>query len=199
MTRLGLIARADNTCAQCGQDMTDKPVGQIYCTRTCSNRATARRREDSPHWKGDDAGYYAIHDWIAKEAGRPQECELCGTTDPGKRYEWANISGQYRRERSDFMRLCKACHNAYDGTSLWQQINPRSHAGKSVWKEDRPVSSHYKGVRASGHGTWRATIRADGKTKNLGSFATQEEAAVAYNEAARAAWGDEAYQNKVLM
>jgi len=31
-----------------------------------------------------------------------------------KRYEWANVSGKYRREREDFVRLCKKCHCKMD-------------------------------------------------------------------------------------
>ena len=51
-----------------------------------------------------------------------------------------------------------------------------------------------KGVSAQ-NGRWRAFIRVEGKTIPLGSFKTPDEAAAAYNQAARKAWGDWAYQN----
>jgi len=49
----------------------------------------------------------------------PSKCEFCGTTQ-AKRFEWANIDGEYRRNLDDFIRLCKKCHNDYDGVNAWQ-------------------------------------------------------------------------------
>lgn len=31
-----------------------------------------------------------------------------------KRYEWANISGEYKRDRSDWVMLCPSCHRKID-------------------------------------------------------------------------------------
>src|SRR2546423_10956461 len=66
--------------------------------------------ENSKSWKGDKVGYTALHAWIRRQLGTPNVCEHCGTTD-AKRYEWANISGQYKRNLFDWIRLCKRCHN----------------------------------------------------------------------------------------
>ena len=54
----------------------------------------------------------------------------------------------------------------------------------------RRTSSEYKGVfwdRA--RGKWAATIHVDGRSKALGRFGTEMEAAEAYNRAATATWG----------
>lgn len=67
-----------------------------------------------PRWKGDDAGYYAVHDWMTKHFGQPTECEQCGLNDPLRKYHWANLSGEYRRDRNDFKRMCVSCHRKYD-------------------------------------------------------------------------------------
>lgn len=67
----------------------------------------------SPNWKGDNASYSAIHYWVSRHRGKPQECERCGTTK-AKKYEWANISQQYKRDFSDWVRLCVPCHSKYD-------------------------------------------------------------------------------------
>src|SRR5215467_10879025 len=48
---------------------------------------------DHPFWCGDQAGYHAAHGRVRKARGKPQRCEECGTTDPGIRYEWANLTG----------------------------------------------------------------------------------------------------------
>jgi hypothetical protein len=63
---------------------------------------------------------------------------------------------------------------------------------------NRLTSSRYKGVHwRTNRSTWVATIHAGGKTRQLGSFPTQEGAALAYNEAARAAWGAFACLNEI--
>jgi len=56
-------------------------------------------------------GYDAIHEWVERWMGRPKECEKCGNK---QRLEWANKSGRYKRVKSDWLRLCKKCHNLYD-------------------------------------------------------------------------------------
>jgi len=75
--------------------------------------------KDNKQWKGDDVGYMALHSWVSRHFGKPSECEMCDTKT-AKRFEWANISGEYKREREDFMRLCKKCHNNYDSVNAWQ-------------------------------------------------------------------------------
>lgn len=62
-----------------------------------------------PFWKGDKVGYSGIHRWIAKRLGKPTKCAKCNTTD-AKRFEWANISGEYKRDFTDWIRLCAKCH-----------------------------------------------------------------------------------------
>lgn len=69
------------------------------------------------NWKGNNVKYRALHAWVTRKLGRPKICEVCEITDK-KRYEWANISGEYKRELSDFMRLCVPCHKAYDSGKI---------------------------------------------------------------------------------
>jgi hypothetical protein len=59
------------------------------------------------------------------------------------------------------------------------------------------AASPYKGVESS-DGTvrpWRARITFGGKRRHLGSFATEEEAALAYDHAARESFGEFAWLN----
>lgn len=65
--------------------------------------------ENNHAWKGDNVGYAALHTWVRRNYGTPKECSCCGTTSY-RRYEWANISGKYSREREDWIRLCVPCH-----------------------------------------------------------------------------------------
>lgn len=60
------------------------------------------------------------------------------------------------------------------------------------------ASSSYRGVSYSkADGKWRAGIEVDGRSINLGHFDSEDDAAVAYNQAARKHFGDMAYQNQV--
>ena len=57
-------------------------------------------------------------------------------------------------------------------------------------------TSRYKGVHFhKGDSKWHAEIRVMGKKLYLGSYDREEEAAIAYNAAALAAWGEYAYLN----
>lgn len=64
-------------------------------------------------WKGDKAGYSAKHYWVSRQLGKPRECSHCGTTE-AKKFEWANVSGEYKRDVTDYIRLCCKCHKKYD-------------------------------------------------------------------------------------
>lgn len=66
----------------------------------------------------DKKGYHPAHSWMEKTFGRPNGCEDCNlkSVPVGMKwyFEWANISGEYKRERTDWRRLCKACHRKFD-------------------------------------------------------------------------------------
>jgi len=63
------------------------------------------------NWKGDAVGYSSLHAWLYRHFGKAAICERCGST---VRVEWANRSGQYLRDRSDWLTLCRPCHRRYD-------------------------------------------------------------------------------------
>lgn len=67
------------------------------------------------NWKGDDVGKVALHDWVKRRLGRPDTCEHCGRSGLSRNgIDWANKSHQYKREISDWIRLCRKCHKKYD-------------------------------------------------------------------------------------
>lgn len=61
------------------------------------------------NWKGDGVGYSALHKWIANNFIRSGICDICKTRNP-KRFEWDNISGEYKRNINDWRTLCSKCH-----------------------------------------------------------------------------------------
>ncbi len=76
--------------------------------------APPRYNEDNHEWKGNEASYQAKHMWVYRRLGKPKRCSSCSLDDPEKMYHWANISGQYKRDVRDWVRLCVPCHMAYD-------------------------------------------------------------------------------------
>lgn len=63
-------------------------------------------------------------------------------------------------------------------------------------KNRKRATSNYRGVSYSMFDKkWRAAIEVDGRTLNLGHFASEEKAAQAYNAAAKKHFGANAYQN----
>ena len=79
------------------------------------------RGENNAQWKGEEAGYGSIHDWVKLRLGKPNYCQHCKATDK-KKYEWANISKKYKRDLNDWIRLCVSCHDEYDDcrAKMWQ-------------------------------------------------------------------------------
>lgn len=81
-------------------------------------------KENHPHlqneqigtWKGEAAGYQAVHDWVKVRLGKAKVCSQC---DSVKRVQWANKSRQYNRELSDWVELCQKCHARYDSGENW--------------------------------------------------------------------------------
>lgn|SRR3990167_3010704 len=63
-------------------------------------------------FKGRMSDYWKLHRWIASKYGKAIHCE----NDPTHkgRFEWANISGEYRQDISDYKQLCKSCHTRMD-------------------------------------------------------------------------------------
>lgn len=67
-------------------------------------------------WKGNDIchkGNKSLHQWVKRQLGSPNKCEHCGTTQK-RMYHWANKSHEYKRELSDWIRLCVPCHKKFD-------------------------------------------------------------------------------------
>ena len=80
-----------------------------------ARRSQAKRDQRGPRnhmWKGNAAGYQALHLRVDALRGKPAKCERCGTTEP-VRYEWANLTGHYY-DPNDYQRMCVSCHRQYD-------------------------------------------------------------------------------------
>ena len=82
-------------------------------------------------WEKNVREYQSIHLWVKTNFGRPDFCEFCKKTQ-GK-FEWANKTGRYIKDKLDWLRLCHICHRDYD-----LQRNGIKKAAKLI------LSIHYK-------------------------------------------------------
>ncbi len=104
------------TCPNCHKAyITFASQNRNYCSQKCYWKFMPKHYvgEKSSHWKGDKVQYIGLHMWIKKQLGKPSKCEKCGTEEP-RMYHWANKSGNYSRDLSDWIRLCVPCHKRYD-------------------------------------------------------------------------------------
>lgn len=81
--------------------------------------------ELQPNWKGDDVSYAGLHKWLGRRKGKaPRLCEQCGRV---ARCHWANISGEYKRDLSDYRALCASCHKYEDYARVYGNTCKRGH------------------------------------------------------------------------
>lgn len=59
--------------------------------------------------------YVKIHVWMYRNFGKADHCSK-NKNHVSKTYEWANISGKYKQDVSDWMQMCPSCHRKYDYT-----------------------------------------------------------------------------------
>ena len=117
--RIRVLYAEGKTQAEVGQivDLSQKVVWRIMVRHGIQARVAAKRDQRgslNSSWKGDKATYAALHYRVAAARGQPQRCEVCGTTDPSRNYDWANLTGHYE-DLSDYRRMCRSCHWRHDG------------------------------------------------------------------------------------
>jgi len=95
---------------------TQKIICNLFRRNQFKSRKQVKRnqfRELNHMWKGDMASKVAFHRRLDSRYGKPKKCEVCGTTDETRCYDWANLTGKYEDE-TDYMRMCRSCHWIYD-------------------------------------------------------------------------------------
>jgi hypothetical protein len=85
-------------------------------TRSCgcgiADNNRRRTGAKSPVWAGDRVSYTQLHAWVRNQLPKPESCRNCYQPKP---LDLANISGQYKRDLSDWEWLCRTCHMNKDG------------------------------------------------------------------------------------
>ena len=96
---------------------TQKVIYNSFRRNGYKCRKAAKRNQlgkNNNSWGGDNATYATFHKRVESLYGRPIHCEVCGTVDPSKRYEWANVTGDYADVEHGYRRMCCSCHRKFD-------------------------------------------------------------------------------------
>lgn len=163
------------TCKQCAGDFqvhNYRKDTALYCSRTCLGKATVEAKLEgkqggkwsderkksarikwngsgNPNWKGNGVGYFALHNWIKREYGKPTHCEWCFRFATDAKIEWANISDEYKRDREDWMMLCCKCHTGFD---MQKKGKPKFRHASAYNKLKRFEKRH--GIKVSFNQPW---------------------------------------------
>ena len=113
-------------CSQLGHERKGRPAGTpawnkgLKGFRAGEKRPNARmpKGEENIKWAGDSVKYRALHMWVERQLGKPSECSNCSVIAYGHGMHWANKSQDYKRDVSDWLRLCAKCHVSYDKGKL---------------------------------------------------------------------------------
>jgi len=113
---------AGNSQEECALSLgvTRKIISNAMKRLGIQARKAAKRNqwgENNSSWKGQSANLVCKHKRLYRAFGQPSRCDVCGTTDPSKSYDWANLSGDYDNPL-DFKRMCRSCHWKYDKKHL---------------------------------------------------------------------------------
>lgn len=108
--RTALQGRAREWYEQNAERAKSRESARYHRQKQLKGYATGER---IANWKGDGAGYAALHKWVVRWKGKPSQCVRCGKSGEG-RYEWANKDHSYRRVLDDWLRLCHRCHYIFD-------------------------------------------------------------------------------------
>ena len=96
------------------------------------NISEAKKGSKNGTWKGDEVSYSGLHRWIRRNLGKANRCDNPKCVYPRlsalgkmmlapKRFHWANKSGKYLRDISDWWQLCQSC-NARDGVRISERF-----------------------------------------------------------------------------
>lgn len=95
----------------CSLECRAKRIALFNKTERDYSKTNNPKGERNPMWRGDNVGYGALHDWVKRMLAMPFACGKC---EQIKKLTLSNISGEYKRDVSDWVWLCYSCHRKYD-------------------------------------------------------------------------------------
>ena len=102
-------------CIDCNKQLSKYKA--VRC-RECYYKINKGRRrstfgiygKSTPNWKGDDVKYQGLHKWLRNHYGKADKCENVNCSKKSNTFDWANVSGEYKRDINDYIKLCRSCH-----------------------------------------------------------------------------------------
>jgi len=86
-------------------------LGKKHSEEAKRKISLANSNERNSAWKGDEAKYNALHEWVRKHKPKPKLCEDCKKVPP---LHLSNNDHKYKRDIDDFEWLCRKCHTKKD-------------------------------------------------------------------------------------
>lgn len=108
--------KIQKSCLHCGKEFRVPPSLERVntCSKSCGKKLSAKVGQLHPLWK-EKPSYRTMHKWVERQLGKPDKCVFCETYHlSGHQIHWANISGEHKRDLSDWIRLCVKCHKDFD-------------------------------------------------------------------------------------
>jgi hypothetical protein len=97
------------------KDLKTGPLSQIHRQNIGTGNKGKTLGTKNYAWKGDKVSYRSLHLWIYYHKGHPSTCEHCKKTSlKAQEIHWASLSGEYKRDLNDWIRLCVKCHRKLD-------------------------------------------------------------------------------------
>lgn len=90
------------------------------------------------NWLGDEVGYVSLHKWVKLRKPEPKCCPDCGIES---KLDLANLSGEYKRQLSDWGYKCRKCHKKYDLKRLGKSAGYKKYCihGHQYTKENTAI------------------------------------------------------------
>jgi len=105
-----------------------------------SDRKGRNANEKNGQWRGDKAGYNALHGYIRRHKPKPLACELCGkiTTVLDLSYVEHSRTATYTRNPDDYKYICRGCHMRSDGRlDRFHSSEEQTRLAKGYWAKVR--------------------------------------------------------------
>jgi len=101
------------------QTRKKRKIGWKLSKEARQKMSISRTGTGNSMWKGNKVGYRGIHTWLNRQIGKPTTCQNCKRTNlTGHAIHWANISKKYKRDITDWIRLCVKCHINWDRNNI---------------------------------------------------------------------------------
>jgi phage gpG-like protein len=122
--KIGELNKGRSPSKETRKKLSEALKGRIISKDTRNKIRLSHKGEKNYNWKGDNVSYKGLHKWVGKELGKAIKCIWCSSV---KKVEWANISGKYKRDLTDWFQLCHSCHMKYDKVSekVWKTRKER--------------------------------------------------------------------------